>query len=162
MPTVVIRRTQVIADRMGSNIFTSAVASRVFESHAIGSAQIGSIIPSPTVANRAITGHAIGSVQIGTILPTAAVAERALGSEVLSRRKLSYFEDVGSAKPPSGGSAYISFSRTFAVAPYPSLTKKDSYDESAYPTRVTRVVTGSMFFYGSPDAYVFYRVIGSA
>jgi hypothetical protein len=134
MPTAVIRRTQVTVDK----------------------------IPDENLTGAKLVSHTIGSAQIGSILPTAAVANRALGSEVLGRRKLTYFEDVGSKAPPSGGSAYITFSRAFAAAPYPSLTKKDAYSEATYQTRVTRVTVGSMFMYGSPSGYVYYRAIGSA
>ena len=134
MPTAVIRRTQVTVDK----------------------------IPDGNLTGAKLVSHTIGSAQIGSILPSAVVANRALGSEVLNRRKLTYFEDVGSKAPPTGGSAYIAFSRTFGVAPYPSLTKKAAYDETTYQTRVTRVTVGSMFMYGSPNAYVFYRVFGSA
>jgi len=123
---------------MESNIFTSSVAQRVFVPHSLGSAAIGSI------------------------LPTAAVAQRALGSEVIARRKLTYFEDLGSKAPPSGGSAYITFSKVFAASPTPALTKKSAYSEATYQTRVTRIRLGSMFFYGSPTGYVYYRAIGSA
>jgi len=138
MPTVIIRRTRVVSDKMESNIFTSPVAQRLF-------------VP-----------HAIGSSAIGSILPTAPVAQRALGSEVIARRKLTYFEDVGSKAPPTGGSAYITFSRPFAASPTPSLTKKSAYSEATYQTRVPRIRPGSMWFYGSPAGYVYYRAIGSA
>jgi len=136
MPTVVIRRTRVIADRVESKAFTSDVAQRVFVSHALGSATIGSI------------------------LPTAAVAERALGSEVLTRRKFSYMVQFGTLR--CGTPRYVTFPRTYAATPYVALTPLQYGGGTLDKYAVTSRRLGSFQAQGSITGNVMYISYGSA
>lgn len=167
MPTVQ-RHTERTSTSLKSGSITAAEASRIFEAHALSSAQLGTIIGGTIDAEAKIAPHALGSNMLGTIFPTEAETERMFGAKVIDRDLLSYLSQVGSVT--LGTTRYINFPIAFGDVPSLTVTRLGSTDltavapisGSSFVYGVHSISVGSFAAYATPTGYFLWQAQGSA
>jgi len=89
------------------------------------------------------------------VLPTYDPYQHMDDKFIVSRHFGSAFVQGGSTTP-----GYFVFPKAFSSIKGASAEKIDSYDESTYPTRCSRILVGCVYVTGSPGGYVTVMAVG--
>ena len=87
MPSVQ-RHTERTGTSLKTGSITAAEAARIFEAHALSSAQLGTIINGTTDAGAKLAAHALGSFNLGTIIAGTTDAEAKIGPHAIGSTNL--------------------------------------------------------------------------